>query len=69
MSGIAIMMMILFIVVIWGGLLVSVLALRRHPDDVAGVLGDSSKATDDVLIRHEDEVIEEIRQAHANGEM
>ncbi|AZA13185.1 methionine/alanine import NSS transporter subunit MetS [Corynebacterium choanae] len=49
MSGIAIMMMVLFMVVIWGGLLVSVLALRRHPDEKSGVLGESQYATDEVL--------------------
>ena len=53
MSGIAIMMMILFMVVIWGGLAASILALRKHPDDSSGVLGDSHLATDDVLIGHE----------------
>ncbi|MCK7638028.1 methionine/alanine import NSS transporter subunit MetS [Corynebacterium pygosceleis] len=53
MSGIAIMMMILFMVVIWGGLLVSILALRKHPDDSSGVLGTSDLATDDVLIEQE----------------
>ncbi|MBN9644811.1 methionine/alanine import NSS transporter subunit MetS [Corynebacterium mendelii] len=54
MSGIAIMMMVLFIVIIWGGLLVSILALRRHPDEISGVLGQSEDATDDVLISHQD---------------
>ncbi|MBV7293196.1 methionine/alanine import NSS transporter subunit MetS [Corynebacterium sp. TAE3-ERU16] len=53
MSGIAIMMMILFMVVIWGGLLVSIFALRKHPDDSSGILGDSHLATDDVLIEQE----------------
>ncbi|MDO4685826.1 MAG: methionine/alanine import NSS transporter subunit MetS [Corynebacterium sp.] len=55
MSGIAIMMMVLFMVVVWGGLLVSILALRRNPDEMSGVLGDSKYATDDVLISHEEE--------------
>ncbi|MDO5076430.1 methionine/alanine import NSS transporter subunit MetS [Corynebacterium sp.] len=55
MSGIAIMMMILFMVVIWGGLIVSILALRRNPDEMSGVLGNSEFATDDVLISHEND--------------
>lgn len=53
MSGIAIMMMVLFMVVIWGGLIVSILALRRNPDEMSGELGTSEYATDDVLISHE----------------
>lgn len=53
MTGTAIVMMVLFMVIIWGGLLVSSLALRRHPDETAGLLGDSEYATDEVLIAHE----------------
>ncbi|PRQ12258.1 putative methionine/alanine importer small subunit [Corynebacterium sp. 13CS0277] len=54
MSGIAIMMMVLFMVIIWGGLAASIVALRRHPDESSGVLGASQYATDDVLIAHEE---------------
>lgn len=53
MSGIAIMMMSLFIVVIWGGFFASILALRNAPDHLAGALGPSEHATDEVLISHE----------------
>ncbi|QMV85668.1 methionine/alanine import NSS transporter subunit MetS [Corynebacterium hindlerae] len=53
MSGSAIMMMVLFIVIIWGGLAASIAALRRAPDDQVGVLGPSEHATDEVLIGHE----------------
>ncbi|APT84457.1 methionine/alanine import NSS transporter subunit MetS [Corynebacterium aquilae] len=55
MSGIAIMMMVLFIVIIWGGLAASIVALRRHPDEASGVLGEAEYATDDVLIAQEEE--------------
>ena len=50
MSGTAVMMMVLFMVVIWGGLAASIIALRRNPD---GLLGESEYATDEVLISHE----------------
>lgn len=53
MSGIAIMMMVLFITVIWGGLIASCLSLRRHPDESSGIFGDSEYATDEVLIKQE----------------
>jgi Putative methionine and alanine importer, small subunit len=33
MSGEAVVMLIIAIVLVWGGLLVSILALRRLPDD------------------------------------
>lgn len=33
MSGIAILMMILFLVVIWGGLALSIIHLNKHPDE------------------------------------
>lgn len=53
MSGTAIVMMLLFIVVIWGGLALTVIHLQRHPDETSGLLGDSKHATDDVLIAQE----------------
>jgi hypothetical protein len=33
MSGEAVVMMIVAIVVVWGGLAVGIVALRRHPDE------------------------------------
>ncbi|MDY6049449.1 MAG: methionine/alanine import NSS transporter subunit MetS [Corynebacterium sp.] len=54
MSGIAIVMLVLFIVVIWGGLAVSTVHLVKHPDATSGQLGESPAATDEVLIGHED---------------
>lgn len=50
MSTTAIIMMILFIVVIWGGLVLSAIALRREPDERTGSFGASPHATDTVLI-------------------
>ena len=41
MSGTAVMMMVLFMVVIWGGLAASIIALRGNPDDKSGLLGES----------------------------
>ncbi|QGU04166.1 methionine/alanine import NSS transporter subunit MetS [Corynebacterium comes] len=45
MSGIAIMMMVLFIIVIWGGLIISALHLIKNPDDHSGDLGHSEHST------------------------
>ena len=56
MSGIAIMMMVLFMVVIWGGLVASALHLRRNPDDMSGIHGDAEYARDEIL------VVQELRQ-------
>ncbi|RNE48504.1 methionine/alanine import NSS transporter subunit MetS [Corynebacterium alimapuense] len=53
MSGIAIMMMVLFMVVIWGGLLISALHLRKNPDERSGELGTSVYASDDLLTEQE----------------
>lgn len=53
MSGIAVMMMVLFMVVIWGGLAASIATLHRHPDEQSGLLGSNDYATDDALIAHE----------------
>ncbi|AKK08342.1 methionine/alanine import NSS transporter subunit MetS [Corynebacterium testudinoris] len=53
MSGIAIMMMVMFMVVIWGGLVVSALHLRRNPDEKSGELGMSTWASDDTLAEQE----------------
>ncbi|AKE41753.1 methionine and alanine importer, small subunit [Corynebacterium kutscheri] len=53
MSTAAIFMMILFIVVIWGGLVVTIIHLQRHPDEQSGDLGTAEYATDEVLIQQE----------------
>ena len=50
MSGIAIVMMALFIIVIWGGLAVSLVNLSKHPDEVSGELGDHPELTSDCLL-------------------
>ncbi|MCQ9343310.1 methionine/alanine import NSS transporter subunit MetS [Corynebacterium sp. 153RC1] len=54
MSGMAIMMMLLFIVVIWGGFAFSLTSLMKHPDETSGQLGDAEYATDEVLIAQEE---------------
>lgn len=53
MSGLAIMMMVLFMVVIWGGLAASIVHLRKHPDEISGDLRDFEYATDDALVAQE----------------
>ncbi|AZA11126.1 methionine/alanine import NSS transporter subunit MetS [Corynebacterium gerontici] len=53
MSSAAIIMMVLFMVVIWGGFAVSLLTLNRHPDETSGILGEHDFATDEVLIAQE----------------
>ena len=55
MSGIAIVMMALFIVVIWGGFILAVVNLTRHPDETSGVLADAPHASNDVLAAHEEQ--------------
>ncbi|GAB3694569.1 methionine/alanine import NSS transporter subunit MetS [Corynebacterium nasicanis] len=53
MSGIAIMMMVLFMVVIWGGFIASALHLRNHPDDSSGALGTADHSRDERLAAQE----------------
>ncbi|NLA56102.1 MAG: methionine/alanine import NSS transporter subunit MetS [Corynebacterium humireducens] len=53
MSGIAIMMMVLFMVVIWGGFIASALHLRANPDDTSGALGVADHARDEHLAAQE----------------
>ena len=53
MGTTAIIMMVLFMLIIWGGLVLSGLALRRDPDEHTGLLGASPYATDAVLIDQE----------------
>jgi Putative methionine and alanine importer, small subunit len=48
MTGIAILFLVISIVVVWGGLVASVLYLRAHPtddgaDDDVGVLGQAGE--------------------------
>lgn len=49
----AILMMLLFIIVIWGGLALALITLIKHPDETSGILGEHDFATDDVLIAQE----------------
>lgn len=49
MSGIAVVMLALFVVIIWGGLATAVVHLLRHPDETAGRLGDNPDLSSDVL--------------------
>lgn len=53
MSTAAILMMLLFIIVIWGGLALALITLIKHPDETSGILGEHDFATDDVLIAQE----------------
>lgn len=53
MTGTAIIMMILFIVVIWGGFAASLVHLQRHPDEQSGDFGTHPLTTDEVLIAQE----------------
>lgn len=49
MSGIAIVMMVLFIVIIWGGFVAAWVNLTNHPDETSGDLGDLPHATNEEL--------------------
>lgn len=55
MSGIAIVMMALFIIVIWGGLVVSLIHLNSNPDEVSGELGEHPELTNDQLASLEEQ--------------
>lgn len=50
MSGIAIVMMTLFIVIIWGGLIYFATSLMKHPDETSGFLGEDPRADDSILL-------------------
>lgn len=52
MSAAAIAMLVLFIVVIWGGLVLSALSLRGKVDEESGDLGSLPGTTDADLIIH-----------------
>lgn len=49
MSGIAIIMMVLFIVIIWGGFVTALVSLSNNPDHSAGDLGNHPNTTDEDL--------------------
>ncbi|APT91112.1 amino acid transporter [Corynebacterium sphenisci DSM 44792] len=49
MSGIAIVMMALFILIIWGGLALAIAHLMRHPDESSGELGTTPELSDEAL--------------------
>ena len=56
MSASAVIMLLLFIVVIWGGFFLSLATLFKHPDETSGILGDHAFATDEVLSAQESPV-------------
>lgn len=49
MSGIAIVMMALFIVVIWGGFILAVINLTRHPDETSGEMPNAPETSNEAL--------------------
>ncbi len=55
MSGIAIIMMVLFMVIIWGGLIVAVVNLAKNPDEVSGDLGAHPELTNEILVAQEEQ--------------
>ena len=55
MTGIAVLIMLLAIVIIWGGLAVSLVSLSKHPDEVSGELGDHPELTSEVLGAQEEQ--------------
>lgn len=52
MSGAAIAMMVLFMVFLWGGLIIASINLKNHPDEEAGELGTAPGTDDESLIIH-----------------
>ncbi|MDO4927589.1 MAG: methionine/alanine import NSS transporter subunit MetS [Corynebacterium sp.] len=53
MSSTALIMMLLFMVVIWGGFAISLWSLTRNPDESSGLLGERKDATDEILSAQE----------------
>lgn len=53
MDGIAIVMMAMFIIVIWGGLAVAAVNLMKNPDETAGALGAGDDVTNEILAAQE----------------
>jgi hypothetical protein len=52
MSTTAIVMMVLFMVFLWGGLIVAVINLRNHSDEESGELGTAPGTDDATLVVH-----------------
>ncbi|MEY8564973.1 methionine/alanine import NSS transporter subunit MetS [Corynebacterium sp.] len=52
MSTTAIIMMALFMVFLWGGLIVAVINLRNHSDEESGELGTAPGTDDETLVFH-----------------
>lgn len=52
MSGAAIAMMVLFMVFLWGGLILATINLKNHPDEQSGELGSGPGTDDESLIIH-----------------
>lgn len=53
MSGLAIVMMALFIVIIWGGFIASMINLSKNPDATSGSLGEVSGTTNEEMAAQE----------------
>ncbi|MBZ8178333.1 methionine/alanine import NSS transporter subunit MetS [Corynebacterium poyangense] len=53
MTGAAIVMMTLFMLVIWGGLALSIIHLQKHPDETSGHLGDHPDLSNEALQKME----------------
>ncbi|MEJ6020030.1 methionine/alanine import NSS transporter subunit MetS [Corynebacterium sp. H113] len=53
MDGIAIVMMAMFIIVIWGGLAIATVSLMKNPDEAAGALGTGDDVSNEVLAAQE----------------
>lgn len=56
MSTIAIVMLVVFIIVIWGGLALAIVHLLKHDDDTSGDLGTAAE--------HANEKLYEIERQH-----
>lgn len=52
MSTTAIVMMVLFMVFLWGGLVIAAVNLRNHSDEESGDLGTAPGTDDETLILH-----------------
>ncbi|AHW63700.1 Putative membrane protein [Corynebacterium glyciniphilum AJ 3170] len=52
MSTTAIVMMVLFMVFLWGGLIIASINLRNNSDEESGELGSAPGTDDETLILH-----------------
>jgi flagellar basal body-associated protein FliL len=52
MSITAIIMMVLFMVFLWGGLVVAAVNLKNHSDEESGELGTAPGTDDETLVVH-----------------